>query len=283
MYIRIYITRVAGASEERSEGGRIQDWRPSGIDGAAGIVRWVGQWSAATAGRTQFSLVARCEPGTHALQVATQMLESRVHLAAFREMVRTMSQVPAFVTHYHLPDKSPFLNLSDLAGAELEAVLRDLEARRVRAGLRRVFGPRYMELRQLTEARLRHLFIQAGGSPSRVSPHYFVLGECEWYRALSPEMSEVVLPLAALPSNVTSVTYPDSLTALGLGAQFGLVRAQRSYHDRVFRVEQLPDLVATHGLPLGEIDDAYEGYHRREFEKYIEIQVWSDDPIRSFL
>jgi hypothetical protein len=140
-----------------------------------------------------------------------------------------------------------------------------------------------MELRRLTESRLRDLFIQEGGAPERMSPHYFVLGACEWYRALNPEMSELVLPLSALPATVTSVTYPDSFTAMGLGGQCGLARDSRPYHDRVFRMEQLADLVATYGVPLGEVDEAYEGYHRRQFEKYIEVQVWSDEPVRSFL
>ena len=67
-----------------------------------------------------------------------------------------------------------------------------------------------------------------------------------------------------------------------LDAPFGLVRASRPYHDRVFRVEELPDLIATYGVPVDRVDDAYHGYHRRPFEKYIEVQVWADDPIRSF-
>lgn len=191
--------------------------------------------------------------------------------------------VPAFVTHYHLSDKSPFMNLCDLSDTELQGVLRDLESRRARGSLKRVFGSRYMELRRLTEARMRDLFTAAGGSPERTSPHYFVLGACEWYKALSPDMCEVVVPLSGLPSNLTSVTYPDSFTAMGLGAPFGLVRATRPYHDRVFRVEELPDLIATYGVPVDRVDDAYAGYHRRPFEKYIEVQVWSDEPIRSFL
>lgn len=53
--------------------------------------------------------------------------------------------VPTFVTHYYLADKRPFLNLSDLSESELPPVMKDLERRRVSAGLKRVFGSRYSD------------------------------------------------------------------------------------------------------------------------------------------
>jgi hypothetical protein len=102
-------------------------------------------------------------------------------------------------------------------------------------------------------------------------------------------MAEVVLPLAMLPSDVTSVTYPDSFTAMGLGPDYGLPYDHRPYHGRVFRLEELPDLVATYGLPTDEADapgssegvgvDGYDGYQHRPFEKYIEVQLWADGPL----
>lgn len=115
-------------------------------------------------------------------------------------------------------------------------------------------------------------------------PHInFVLGACEWYRGLSPDTSEVVLQVSDLPSSVTSITYPDSFTAMALGARFSLAQVPRPYHDQVFRLEQLVDLVTTCGVPSGEADAVYDGYHHRVFEKYVEVQVWSDDPVRHFL
>ena len=193
------------------------------------------------------------------------------------------SAIPTFVTHYHLADKRPFLNLSDLAESELAHVMQDLERRRAASGLKRVFGPRYMHLRRLTEARLYELFRQAGGMPGCKTPHYFVLGSSEWYRGLAPDTREVVLPLADLPTEVTSFTYPDSFTAMAFGPQFGLPLQPRPYHNHVFRLPQLKEVVAQHGLPADGAVEGYEGYAHRPFEKYIEVQVWSDEPIRSLL
>lgn len=192
-------------------------------------------------------------------------------------------EIPTFVTHYHLADKRPFLNLSDLAEPELAAVMQDLERRRASSELKRVFGGRYMHLRRLTEGRLHELFLQAGGLPERKAPHYFVLGSCEWYRGLAADTREVVLPLADLPTEVTSFTYPDSFTAMAFGPQFGLPLQAHPYHERVFRLAELKDVIAQFGLPAGGTEDGYEGYAHRPFEKYIEVQVWSDEPIRSFL
>jgi hypothetical protein len=192
-------------------------------------------------------------------------------------------EIPTFATHYHLADKRPFLNLSDLAEPQLTGVMQDLERRRASAGLKRVFGARCMHMRRLTEGRLYELFVRAGGMPERKAPHYFVLGSSEWYRGLAPDTREVVLPLADLPTEATSFTYPDSFTAMAFGPQFGLPLQPRPYHEKVFRLAQLKDVIAQYGLPDGGTEDRYEGYAHRPFEKYIEVQVWSDDPIRSFL
>jgi hypothetical protein len=140
-----------------------------------------------------------------------------------------------------------------------------------------------MDLRRRTEMRLLALFEQAGGRPERDAPHYFVLGESAWYRGLAPAMQATVVPLSELPSIVTSFTYPDSFTATGLIADFGLPYEPRPYHHQAFRIEQLGEVVAQYGLPPEEPDPVYEGYEHRPFEKYIEVQVWSDAPVERFL
>ncbi|MGH3728660.1 MAG: hypothetical protein ACRDTU_07880 [Micromonosporaceae bacterium] len=193
-----------------------------------------------------------------------------------------MPQVPDVVTHYHLADKPPFLSLSELSGAELEAVLRDLRRRRTDSGLRRVFGSRYMDLRRLTESRLKDLFELAGGTPERATPHYFVLGVSRWFRGLSPDAQEITVPLAELPDDATSFTYPDSFTSMGYGPRFGVPYEPRPYHGKVFRLRELANVVAKYGIPQDAPEPDYEGYHRRDFETYIEIQLWSDAPLERF-
>ncbi len=193
-----------------------------------------------------------------------------------------MRPTPTEVRHYWRGARRPFLNLSDLDADALELVVADLAQER-RAGVhRRAFGRRYMDLRRRTEAKLRRLFVEAGGRPERTTPHYFVLGESRWFAGLADDMEEVVLPLAELPDPVTSFTYPDSFTAMGLVAEYGLPYEPRPYHDQVFRLAQLDEVVAEHGLPLDDPDDV-EGYEHRPFERYVEVQLWSDAPVAEWL
>jgi hypothetical protein len=138
------------------------------------------------------------------------------------ECVGVRAELPGFVTHYYLPGRQPFLSLSGLGDAELAAVLADLGALRRAGKQHRPFGPRYMELRRRTEVRLREMFVAAGGRPERPWPHYFVLGDSPWYAGLAENMQSIQLPLSALPPGQTTITYPDSFTAMGLGTDLGL-------------------------------------------------------------
>ena len=55
------------------------------------------------------------------------------------------------------------------------------------------------------------------------------------------------------------------------------------YHGRVFRMHELPGIVQRYGLPDDTADEDYSGYHQRPFEKFIEVQIWSDEPVRHLL
>jgi hypothetical protein len=193
-------------------------------------------------------------------------------------MVGMNADVPDYVTHYAVAGRAPFLNLSDLPEEALDSVLGDLARERAGGASPSVFGGRYMELRRLTEEKLRQLFIARGGSPERIAPHYFVLGASRWYRGLARDMDEVIFKVAELPHDQTTFTYPDSFTSMGLGAAFGLHHEPRPGHGRVFRLNELAAAVERYGMPADE-PGTYDGYQFRSFEKYIEVQLWSDAPI----
>jgi hypothetical protein len=190
--------------------------------------------------------------------------------------------IPDFVTHYYRAGGQPFLNLSDLTDDQVSVVIGRLESDRTQGLSARVFGRRYMELRRRTEAKLRALFVEVGGKPERSAPHYFVLGSSAWYGGLANDMRAIVLGLNELPSDVCSFTYPDSFTAMALGAAYGLSVDPRPYHELVYRIERLPEVIGTYGLPPDGVDE-YDGYQHKPFEKYVEVQLWSDEPLQSIL
>ncbi len=129
---------------------------------------------------------------------------------------------------------------------------------------------------------MRGLFIGSGGRPTRLAPHYFILGESRWFEGLAEDMRQVVVPVDELPDEATSFTYPDSFTAMALGPDFGLPHEPKPYHERVFRLSELSEVIDRYGLP-SEAGAGYQGYALRPFELYVEIQLWTDEPIRRFL
>jgi hypothetical protein len=137
----------------------------------------------------------------------------------------------------------PFKNLSDLALEDLIVAYKMLEGERARGEHRRVFGRRYMDLRRRSEAKLRDCFVAAGGEPERTAPHYFVLGASSWFKGLADDMQEIAIAIADLPTEATSITY---------------------------------------GMPLDD-PAGYDGYEHRLFEHYIEVQLWTDEPVERYL
>lgn len=197
-----------------------------------------------------------------------------------------MSEMPSFVTHYYDAARQPFLHLSDLSEEHLVTVLAGLTTPEQQAVSQRRFEPRYMALRRATEARARDLFIAAGGTPERAAPHYFVLGSGAWFAGLYRDVAEVRLPLADLPVGVTSATWADSITALGLGVPMRLPVPQPAHAERLYRLEELEDLIAVHGLPEDRSPAAVDGcagHQHRPVDSYIEVQLWSDEPVRHHL
>lgn len=192
--------------------------------------------------------------------------------------------MPNFITHYHPAADPPFRNLSDARDDELPAILEKLAARRL-SGSKRMFGRSYMGLRRQTETKLRNLFVAAGGRPERDAPHYFILGNSEWFANLYGDTKSVRLPLSVLDPAAASFTYPDSVVSMRLGPAFGLpVDPVRPYHEKVFRLGELESVVRQFGLPKDEVNDGtYANYHLKEFERYIEVQVLSDRPVAGWL
>lgn len=186
---------------------------------------------------------------------------------------------PDFVTHYHLADREPFLNLSDLDDMAADEVMAELTLLRKGGVQHRLFGRKYLTMRRQVEERLLELFIEGGGRPERTAPHYFVLGESAWFRGLAQNMNEFRLEISDLPYDQTSITIPDSFTAMEIGPSFGLPLEPRPYHGHVYRLDEVGELVTRYGTFNTEAEKNYSGYERRENENFVEVQLWSDQPI----
>jgi hypothetical protein len=185
---------------------------------------------------------------------------------------------PTFATHYFMPGRRPFDNLSDLSDDDAVSVMDELTSERLAGGHHRLFGRPYLLMRRETERRLRDAFEAVGRRPERTAPHYLVLGESAWFKGLAVGMLEFRVELADLKEATTSLTYGDSFEVMRVGPEFGFgdPSASQPYHSRAFRLSDLNDLVAKFGLPNDAPDEDYRGYEHRSTEKFIEVQVWTD-------
>jgi hypothetical protein len=191
---------------------------------------------------------------------------------------------PRFVTHYYRRSRRPFLNLSDLEAGEAERVMLELIDERRRGLQHRPFGRKYREMRLVAEQRLRTMFIALGGQPERRAPHYFVLGRSPWFRGLAVDMAEIRLPIASLPPDQTTVSWGDSFDVTGVTRDFGLSYAPQPYHGQLFRLRDVPALIDRYGLlaaPADDYDSLAGGLAQAvAAEAFVEVQLWSDKPVR---
>jgi hypothetical protein len=194
-----------------------------------------------------------------------------------------IAALPDFATHYYRTSRGPFRNLSDLRGDELRAVVIQLVAERDEGLHERSFGPTYVRMRMIGEERLRQYFADLGGRPERSAPHYFVLGESPWFRGLATDMAEIRIPLSMLPDDQTTVTWSDSFAATKIGPEFGLPHTPAPHHGKVFRLSDIETLFAAYGMPAVDEGLDYRTYLERGPDRFVEVQLWSDEPVRQYL
>ncbi|MEW6469981.1 MAG: hypothetical protein AB1458_13720 [Bacteroidota bacterium] len=184
--------------------------------------------------------------------------------------------IPDYLTHYYLPDRKPFLSLSDLDEENLERVLSGLKQKAERGETKRGFATWYVEERKKTELFLRSEFINKGGKPQRQYPIYFVLGKSDCQKNRDPAQAELRINLSDIPKDVISFTYPDSMATMILKND---PPYRQPYHGRLFTYAEILDVVRKYGFPRDEAARTSKFL----YPNYIEVQLWSDEPVREFL
>lgn len=177
--------------------------------------------------------------------------------------------VPDVLCHYYEAANGPFRSLSALPIAQAEAVLERI--RRSGHGFASQRQADYLTVRAEVEARVRRLFIDKGGQPTRTYPHSMVLGRSAWIKGWYVEGCELCLPLGRFPPPIVSFTYGDIFPAMRY--QDG-----KPYRGQVYRLDELPALIEQYGLP-----QEWNAAGRLGPERYIEAQVWDDAPLLAYL
>lgn len=177
--------------------------------------------------------------------------------------------LPDRLYHYYDCRRRPFSNLSDLPPGEAEAVLNEI--RRAGLGFASRRAEDYLTIRRALETYVRARFIDKGGAPVRARPHYMILGRCEWVKSWYAEGCELSLALACFDPQHVSFTYGDTFPAMRFSDG-------KPYRRQVYTLFELPEVIERYGLPQDWNPNGAGGPDR-----YIEAQVWSDDPLRDWL
>ena len=185
-----------------------------------------------------------------------------------------MTEIPTPLVHLFMNPEGPFRSISELPEAEAFRVMDQMTETNTWHPPR--FSPekrkRYMNARRRSEQRLHAAFIAKGGCPQREHPYYFVV-ETPEVLTLWPSARKARVPVDAIPSNVISFTYLDSMVCDALLYDPDRVPANckqftgLSCLSEVYLVHELPDLIESFGFPQGT---------------YFEAQVWAGKPLQPY-
>jgi hypothetical protein len=172
-----------------------------------------------------------------------------------------------YLYHYYEKIDGPFRNLSDLNINEAQKVLSKIKAKNEVFASQRYDG--YLERRLELEQIARKIFISKGGKPVRNVPHYMVVGECKWLKTWYKEGEFVKIHISKFDRDTISFSYGDLFPTFS-----PRVTDNKEYRKNVYTYEEIVELIKKYGLPQEWNEDGRYGP-----ERYIEIQVWSDEPL----
>lgn len=174
--------------------------------------------------------------------------------------------------HYYDRTTGPFRNLSDLSVEEAKAVLARIRQEKPGSQSARR-DPLYVEHRRNCEEILRKEFARKSGRMERRIPHYMVVEHSPWLSTWFENGAYLKISVEEFDKRTLSFTYGDSMPAFS-----PLVNDGKEYRKKLYTYEEILDIIHRYGLPQDWNDDG-----RRGPERYIEVQVWSDETIGRYL
>ncbi len=172
---------------------------------------------------------------------------------------------------YHYYDKSgaPFRNLSELSVEDAKAVLEKIKAATPNSYSAKRHD-KYVEYRRNCEKILRTEFIKKGGKISRTPPHYMVVEQSPWLITWFENCGVVKIPIEEFDTATLSFTYGDSMPTFG-------INDGKEYRQKLYTYDEILTIIEKYGLPQDWNDDGRYGP-----ERYIEVQVWSDETVCAY-
>jgi hypothetical protein len=184
-----------------------------------------------------------------------------------------MNAIPGIVTHNYDPLHGPFRKICALPDAQAQRILDSIAL----SG-KRLIRENYLRRRRKTEAWLLSERQRKMGSPAIGHPIYFFLGDMA--DGLDPSRPEsIVLPLVALPADMLTFTFPDSMASLPLSLYDEHASDRMTYHGKVFTLEEIGKVIEEFGMP----SERWQTDQTVKYDRFIEVQLWDDRPLRELV
>ncbi|MDD5934420.1 MAG: hypothetical protein PUC65_02475 [Clostridiales bacterium] len=176
-----------------------------------------------------------------------------------------------YLYHYFDLRDGAFRNLSDCEPEEADKILNELRKKRPNAQATSRHKT-YIEDRLHYEQIARNLFDSMGGKRTRFAPHYMVVEECPWLYSWFEQPGYVKIPIEEFDLATLSFTYGDMHPTFSPRVTDG-----KEYRKKLYLYEDILKLIEKYGLP-----QIWNGDGRFGPERYIEVQVWSDETIQKY-
>ncbi|MCL6603670.1 MAG: hypothetical protein K6T94_12405 [Paenibacillus sp.] len=180
-----------------------------------------------------------------------------------------MSNPNFYLYHYYEEKTGPFRNLSALSPDMADQLMHKFKSEGVVFASQRPDD--YLTIRRDLEARARDLFIQKGGKPLHLYPHYLTLGPCSWIKKWYTEGRELKIHIDEFDPEHISFTYGDLFPAMRF-------KDGKPYRGILYTKHEIIKIIEKYGFPQDWNVDGKLGP-----ERYIEVQIWDDKNLLKYI
>ena len=177
-----------------------------------------------------------------------------------------------YLFHYYDKRSGPFKSLTALPEKEAFTVLERIKQDRP-SSLSAQRDIDYISKRMNCERIVREEAVKKGILMDILSPHYLVVEHSPWLSSWFEDPGVIKIPIEEFDTSKISFTYGDSMPTFS-----PRVKDRKEYRKKVYTYDEILDIIARYGLPQDWNDDGSHGP-----ERYIEAQVWTDEPIKRYL
>lgn len=186
-----------------------------------------------------------------------------------------MTNIPDQVVHYYLPDKKPFLNLSDISEEERKPILEDLEKRRLAGKMKRGFPDWYFPQRQEAEKNLMKAYLEKGGKPERQAPHFFSLGRSKGIEfGYGNNFKTIIIPIELI-KHEAYFSIGDTLWTFSKSYAPDIIYENNWFQGKIYTYDETVEILKE--LALDVEDNASLGKHK---VSCVEALLWSDSILK---